>query len=314
MKKRGMAMVDDQHARFVRALLSLEGLSVGDALGERFFFPGSRAPIMIARRQLPPRHWHYTDDTRMALSIVAILHKHGTIDQVALALHFAKLYVQEPRRGYGRAMHDLLPAIHFGDSWREAASALFGGRGSFGNGAAMRIAPMGAYFADDLDRVAIEAERAAVITHTHPEAVAGAIAVAIATAHAVRSREGSPVPDWRTFIDVVLLHVPASEVRDTLQMARGLPDDLTIEQVCARIGNGSRISVQDTVPFVLWCAAHHLHDFEEAIWTTLGGFGDMDTNAAMVGGIVAPAVGLERIPTAWRDAREPLPDWLPRPS
>ncbi len=307
-------MVDDQHARFVRALLSLEGLSVGDALGERFFFPGSRTPIMIARRQLPPRHWHYTDDTRMALSIVAILHEYGTIDQDALALHFAKLYVQEPRRGYGPAMHDLLPAIHFGDSWREAAAALFGGMGSFGNGAAMRIAPMGAYFADDLDRVAIEAERAAVITHTHPEAVAGAIAVAIATAHAVRSREGSPVPDWRTFIDVVLLHVPASEVRDTLQMARDLPDDLTIEQVCARIGNGSRISAQDTVPFVLWCAAHHLHDFEEAIWTTLGGFGDMDTNAAMVGGIVAPAVGLERIPTAWRDAREPLPDWLPRPS
>ncbi len=89
----------------------------------------------------------------------------------------------------------------------EAASALFNGMGSFGNGAAMRIAPLGAYFADDLDRVAIEAERAAVITHTHPEAVAGAIAVALAAAHAVRSREGAPVRDWRTFIDVVLRHM-----------------------------------------------------------------------------------------------------------
>jgi ADP-ribosylglycohydrolase len=124
----------------------------------------------------------------------------------------------------------------------------------------------------------------------------------------------SPVPDWGTFIDVVLLHVPASEVRDNLQLARDLPDALPIEEVCARIGNGSRISAQDTVPFVLWCAAHHLHDFEGAIWTTLGGFGDMDTNAAMVGGIVAPAVGWEGIPTAWRQAREPLPDWLPLPS
>jgi hypothetical protein len=45
-----MIMVDDHQMRFVRALLSLEGLSVGDALGERFFFQGSRAPIMIARR------------------------------------------------------------------------------------------------------------------------------------------------------------------------------------------------------------------------------------------------------------------------
>jgi ADP-ribosylglycohydrolase len=67
------------------------------------------------------------------------------------------------------------------------------------------------------------------------------------------------------------------------------------------------------VPFVLWSAAHHLHDFEGAIWTTLSGMGDFDTNAAMVGGIVAPSVGLECIPTTWRAAREPLPDWLPRP-
>ena len=306
-------MLDDQNTRFMRALLSLEGLSVGDALGERFFVQGSRAPSMIARRELPPPGWDYTYDTRMALSIVAILHEWGDIDQDALASHFAKLYVEEPRRGYGLSVRDLLQSLHAGASWREAASALFGGRGSFGNGAAMRIAPLGAYFADDLDRVVVEAKRTAIITHTHPEAIAGAIAVALATAHAFRSREDSPAPDWRTFIDGVLLHVPASEVHDNLQKARDLSDDLTIEEVCAHIGNGSQISAQDTVPFVLWCAAHHLHDFEEAIWTTLGGFGDIDTNAAMVGGIVAPAVGWERIPTLWRTAREPLPDWLPVP-
>jgi ADP-ribosylglycohydrolase len=307
-----MAMVDDHQTCFVRALLSLEGLSVGDALGERFFFlRGSRRAIKIARRELPPPPWDYTDDTRMALSTVTILYEYATIDQDALALHFAKLYLQQPHRGYGPAMHALLPAIHTGTSWREAASALFSGMGSFGNGAAMRIAPLGAYFADDLDRVAIEAEHAAVVTHTHTEAVAGAIAVALAVAHAVREREGAPVPDWRTFIDAVMLHVPVSEVRDTLQLARNLPDDLPMEEVCTRIGNGSRISAQDTVSFVLWCAAHHLHDFDGAIWTTLGGFGDMDTNAAIVGGIVAPVVGLERIPSSWRLAREPLPDWVP---
>jgi hypothetical protein len=37
------------------------------------------------------------------------------------------------------------------------------------------------------------------------------------------------------------------------------------------------------VPFVLWCAAHHLHDFEGTIWKALSGMGDLDTNAAMVG-------------------------------
>jgi ADP-ribosylglycohydrolase len=303
-------MSDDHQVRLTRALLALEGLSVGDALGERFFFRGSRATGMIARRELPQPRWDYTDDTRMALSIVAMLQEHGQIDQDALALHFAKLYVEEPRRGYGAAMHDLLAAIHFGDSWRDAAPALFQGKGSYGNGAAMRIAPLGAYFSDDLDRVTNEAERAAVVTHAHPEAVAGAIAVAIATAYAVHFQDPAPTPEWRAFIDLVASHVPASTVRDTIQLARDLPSDLDVAEVVPHIGNGTYITAQDTVPFVLWCAAHHLHDFETAIWTTLAGDGDIDTNAAMVGGIVAASVGIEGIPVAWRQAREPLPDWL----
>src|SRR5215813_6810766 len=116
-------MDDHQNARLERALLSLEGLSVGDGLGERFFFQGTRALYMIAHRELPPRRWDYTDDTRMALSIVAILHEHGEINQDALAAHFARLFVEQSHRGYGPAMRDLLADIHFGADWHEAARA-----------------------------------------------------------------------------------------------------------------------------------------------------------------------------------------------
>jgi ADP-ribosylglycohydrolase len=305
-------VADEEKARLERALLSLEGLSVGDALGQRFFFQGMRAVILIALHELPPRRWDYTDDTRMALSILAVLHEHGTINQDALALHFARLYAEDPRRGYGRAMHKLLPDLYFGDSWRDAAPALFNGNGSFGNGAAMRVTPLGAYFADDVERVVTLAERSAVVTHAHPEAAAGAIAVAVAAAYAARSRDGMRVRGWRAFLDLVLPHVPESEVRARIQIARNLRSGLEIGKVVDRLGNGSDISSQDTVPFVLWCAARHLHDFEGAIWQALSGLGDLDTNAAMVGGIVASAVGWEGIPVAWRDAREPLPDWLPR--
>jgi ADP-ribosylglycohydrolase len=297
-----------------RALLSLEGLSLGDGLGQRFFYQGTRAPYMIAHRELPPRRWDYTDDTRMALSIVAILHEHGEINQDALADHFARLYVEEPRRGYGAAMHGLLADLYLGADWREAAPALFAGKGSFGNGAAMRVAPLGAYFADDLERVVTEAERSAVVTHAHPEAAAGAIAVAVAAAQAARLRDDENAPDWRGFIDMVLPLVPESEVRQGMQQARNLPDRLKITDVVARIGNGGQISAQDTVPFVLWCAAHHLRDYQAAIWATISGLGDVDTTAAMVGGIVALAVGRESIPADWLAAREPLPAWLHRPS
>src|ERR1051326_7539287 len=197
-------MDDHRNARLERVLLSLEGLSVGDGLGERFFFQGTRALHMIARRELPPRRWDYTDDTRMALSIVAILHEHDEINQDALAAHFARRFVEQSHRSYGPAMRSLLADLHFGADWREAAPALFGGKGSFGNGAAMRIAPLGAYFADDLERVVVEAERSAVVTHTHPEAAAGAIAVAVAAARAAHLRDDEAPPDWRSFIDSVL--------------------------------------------------------------------------------------------------------------
>jgi ADP-ribosylglycohydrolase len=75
------------------------------------------------------------------------------------------------------------------------------------------------------------------------------------------------------------------------------------------LGNGTGLSAQDTVPFVLWCAGEHLDDYEQALWLTASGAGDVDTTCAMVGGIVILYTGVQNIPAAWRQAREPLPDW-----
>ncbi len=56
-----------------RALLSLDGLSVGDVLGERFFGLPEEAAQRIAARTVPPGPWRYTDDTEMALGLVECL-------------------------------------------------------------------------------------------------------------------------------------------------------------------------------------------------------------------------------------------------
>ncbi len=61
----------------------------------------------------------------------------------------------------------------------------------------------------------------------------------------------------------------------------------------------------DTVPFTMWCAARHLHDYEQAMWTTVSGLGDRDTTCAIIGGIVALSP-LATIPATWQAAREPL--------
>ena len=78
------------------------------------------------------------------------------------------------------------------------------------------------------------------------------------------------------------------------------------------LGSGYRISAQDTVPYVLWCAGQFLDDYEEALWQTASGLGDVDTTCAMVGGIVVLYSGLEHVPEDWLARREPLPAWALR--
>jgi ADP-ribosylglycohydrolase len=287
-----------------RALLSLHGLAIGDALGGFFEFAGRNAVQRIAARWLPAAPWHWTDDTQMAGAVVATLRRAHAIDQDLLAAELAQRY--ERKRGYGLATRALLGRFRQGAAWQPEAAGVFGGQGSFGNGAAARVPPLGAYFADDLGAAAAWAARSAVVTHAHPEAQAGAAAVALLAALAWQ-RRGLPV-EHADLLDRVLAFVAPSLVRERLIIARDLPATTTVADAAAQLGNGSQVAVQDTVPFALWCAATAPDDYEAAIWRALSGLGDCDTIAAMVGGIVVLRTGRAGIPPAWLAACEPLPE------
>ena len=69
-------------------------------------------------------------------------------------------------------------------------------------------------------------------------------------------------------------------------------------------GNGSLISCQDTVPLCLWLAARPLDDDQSGVVAAIRARGDIDTNAAIVGRIVALATGADGIPKDWRAERE----------
>jgi ADP-ribosylglycohydrolase len=291
-------------ARRGRALVSLEGLSVGDAFGERFFGPHERMQPLVEQRAVPRAPWAYTDDTEMALAIVQVLEDHGRVEQDALAGLFAKRYRNNRNRGYGGTAHDILQKLGLGLPWREVASEVFEGQGSMGNGGAMRVAPLGAYFAGDLGRVVSEARASAEVTHMHPEGQAGAIAIAVAAAWACQWPEARG--SARELFDVVLDATPAGATRQGLEKARAWRLDASPSSAARKLGSGQRVLSEDTVPFAVWCAARHLGSYEEALWTTVAGFGDRDTTCAMVGGIVALSAGDASIPAAWRAAREPL--------
>jgi len=294
--------------RLARAMVSLDGLSIGDAFGQRFFDEEDIIAEAIEGRLLPATPWWYTDDTMMAMSVVDTLRRHGAVDQKALARSLADNY--DMTRGYGPAMHSLLYEIGRSPaSWERLAQALFHGQGSFGNGSAMRVAPLGAYFADDIDTVVREAEKSARVTHTHAEAVAGAIAVAVGAALACRYRGQTP-PSRPDFIGQVLEFVPDGRVRDMVYRAQGLDEGSSVRHAVATLGNGVEISCADTVPFSLWCAGEQMSSYEEAMWLTVEGLGDRDTTCAIVGGIVAGYVGVDGIPAEWRESREELPSWV----
>ncbi|HSE24503.1 MAG TPA: ADP-ribosylglycohydrolase family protein [Pyrinomonadaceae bacterium] len=293
--------------QITRAAISLKGLAVGDCFGETFFINPDLVESLIEQRALREGRWHYTDDTNMALSIFSILRQYGRIDQNALAKSFALRY--DSGRGYGPAMHRLLADINSGGDWSECAQQLFEGQGSFGNGAAMRVGPVGAFFADDIPRVIEEARRSAVITHAHDEAIAGAIAVAVATAQATQLRDTNGKPERADFLDFVFSYLPDSEVRSKVRQARDMSDTASVAFAVSVLGNGVGVSAQDTVPFALWCASQHLNDYAEALWLTVSGLGDRDTTCAIVGGIVVMMTGVENIPSDWLQFSEPLPDW-----
>jgi ADP-ribosylglycohydrolase len=297
---------DMREACLARAFASLEGLSCGNAFGE-CFQKSHLDPTLRAGRILPSAPWRYTDDTIMAVSVYACIERHGKIEPEWLAESFARHY--DPERGYGHSMNGLLMRIATlgAQHWFEEAQELFDGEGSFGNGAAMRVAPVGAYFAHDLHQVAENAALSAIATHCHPEAIAGAVAIAVATAVAWRDRE---MPDGRAMLEAVRSCTPKGAVRDGIDLAMDVPATAPVIEAALTIGSGAKGTAQDTVPFALWCAARSLNRYEEALWETVNGAGDVGTNCAIVGGIVAMSAGVEGIPREWLARREPLTQLL----
>ncbi|GAB1692716.1 ADP-ribosylglycohydrolase family protein [Krasilnikovia sp. M28-CT-15] len=285
----------------------MDGLSVGDALGAQFFVPGTSYAELEAGRP-PHGPWPWTDDTEMACTIVSELQERGDIDADRLAAAFAQRY--EPYRGYGAGAIVILRQIRDGADWRQVARSAFDGQGSMGNGAAMRVAPLGAFYAGDSRAAALRAMRSAEVTHAHPEAVLGAMAVAVAAAEAGAARRVDHRPEPHALLQAVLEHLVESRISAGIRRAVVLLG-ASVAEAAYQLGNGARVLAQDTVPFTLWAAATFLHDYPAAVLACIEAGGDVDTTASIVGGIVATFTGTGPggIPPPWLTAREPLPTW-----
>ena len=302
-------MTDTLHApseRLARAQLSLDGLSVGDAFGQMLSTCARSARSVVERGGLPSGPWWHTDDTQMAMAIVEELAAHGEIQEDSLAQRFADRFEADPGRGYGKGVRMQMEEIARGAHWRQTSAAAFSGRGSKGNGSAMRSAPLGAWFEDDTNKLVSESTKSSIVTHLHAEGIAGSVAVSLAAAATWRSRK-LPLAEAQQIIwDTVLARTPPGETLQGIRKAQVVPLSMEPENAARFLGSGFLVTAPDTVPFAIWCAVKHLDSYPEALLSTLEGDGDCDTNCAIVGGIVALRVGRAGIPQEWLQSREAL--------
>lgn len=295
-----MKLSADTEARILRARMTLDGIAVGDAFGQQFFRKESHE--WIRTRTAPPGPWPYTDDTEMALGVFDALIRHGRILQDPLATIFAERYRRDPWKGYGGTIRGVLRGICDGVPWRMLAPLVYGGEGSMGNGSAMRVGVLGAWFAEDRDRVIDEARLSTVVTHAHADAAAGAVAIAVAVAHMWNTETFVATDFFRSVIDAT----PAGPTKDGILLASEMPTSYTLPTAVIRLGNGSRVTCSDTVPLCLWLVARHHDSFADALWSAVDAEGDRDTTAAIIGGILASGGGHDAIPPTWLASREPL--------
>lgn len=278
---------------------SLKGVSIGDAFGESFF--GERAQILthISERTLPDTTWDFTDDTIMAIAVFEQLEKNSSINQDEFIQALSKKHNLDPYRGYGATVRTILRDVDQGKDWKNVSRAVFDGMGSMGNGAAMRVSPIGAYFFDDLDQTRALAIQSAEVTHSNIEGITGAIAVAVAAGLATRMKIENKTFSPEEFILKILEYLPDSDTKAKINKSLSIPLSYHIQTIRSILGNGEKILATDTVPFAIWCAAHHLNNFENALWKGVSILGDRDTIGAIIGGVTIMSSDDEHIPERW---------------
>ncbi|WP_186315740.1 ADP-ribosylglycohydrolase family protein [Catellatospora sichuanensis] len=142
----------------------------------------------------------------------------GQVDEDDLAAELAAAWTgHDTAQGAGSVLAD----VRAGRPWSQTAPMLYGGQGSFGNGAALRAIAAGLVPKAGIGAVAATARRAAAVTHTHPLALDGAAAVAVAVALSAYGQPSRHL-DAGKFLDIVAGQLRCPELRSCLNIVRAL--------------------------------------------------------------------------------------------
>jgi poly(ADP-ribose) glycohydrolase ARH3 len=182
--------------------------------------------------------------------------------------------------------------IRRGEGPLELDKRLYPG-GSLGNGAAMRIAPIGLLYHDDVVKL-MEAVRASCKpTHNHPLAIEGALLEAYSVAIAVRL-DPSEDADPKDFTEQ-LIQLPVSEIYQLkLKLIPRLIDSGADRMSIVR-SLGNMVEAHNSVPTAIYCYLAE-QDPARVIRRAIGLGGDRDTIACMAAAIAGAHRGIESLP------------------
>jgi ADP-ribosyl-[dinitrogen reductase] hydrolase len=215
----------------------------------------------------------------------SLIENHG-FNPDDLAERYVEWITSGRARGYGKTTMLAIQNLLKGKHWSESGIA-----GSYGNGTAMRAAPFGVYFRNDLKSLVSICKMDSGITHASDEAEAGSIAIGLAAAYAVnREKEGLLEELWKI--------LPDSKVKSIVYSLDSLIDSpyITPEQALRVIG--TKADVRQTVPAALYCFLK-FQTYGEAVEAAIRAGGDTDTTAAIVGALFAARDGTTDIQESW---------------
>jgi poly(ADP-ribose) glycohydrolase ARH3 len=280
-----------------RTRAALLGVALGDALGRPFEgVPRPDAAEVMAWAESTER-LTWTDDTAMTLVLAEHLVAAAPWDDLRLdelVGRFAEAWQREPWRGYGGGPPRIFAAHLAGQPWRDASRALFGRAGSFGNGGAMRVAPV-ALVAPSLEDGTRLARDSAVVTHAHPLGQDGAAVQAAAVFLALNSGDG-PL-DRDGFVAELHGVAQTPEFTRAIDLLHRVPVAADPHALAALLGNG--IEAERSVPTAIAAFLAQPDDLRAAILTAVCCGGDADTIAAMTGAIAGARHGTGSLPQSW---------------
>jgi len=239
------------------------GAIAGDVIGSVY----EASPVKASDFELFSPGSRFTDDTVLTVATAEALL--GDRDYAGAYRRYGRAY---PNAGYGGSFY----------LWLVSEDA--GPYRSWGNGAAMRVSPVG-FALDTVDEVLAEAARSAAVTHNHPEGIKGAQATALAV---FLVRTGADKTSIRSAI----------EERFGYDLARSLD--------AIRPTYRFDISCQGSVPESL-IAFLASTDYESAVRNAVSLGGDADTMACIAGGVAQAFYGAVPEQIA-REVRARLPE------